>query len=393
MKKKANELAEQLQFPCPYCGKTIRLSEVLSHGMKEGLEKELEGRVKVREDELAKEARERAEKLVSMEMKALREDLAEKAKMLEEAEKTELCLRKERRAIESERRRLDLDVIKKVEGARKSIEEETAKRIQEEHDLRDAEKDKLLTEMRKQLSELKRKSEQGSIQVQGETLEARLEEILRNAFPGDEISPVVQGQKGCDVIQKVKTPSGQLCGVVVWEAKRTKNWKDEWIRKLKDDQLKVKADVAAMVTQSLPKEVERAFGFVDGVWVLEPGVVVGVATALRMGLIQAAVNKRALAGEAGKMSALSEYLCGPVFRGRVEALLESFVSLKEETDSERRAMERIWGRRVKTLERAIGNSAGFVGDLEGVLGRGLPGIKGLELKALAAGGEEVSEEK
>ncbi len=366
---------------CPYCKKGFKLADAVSDQLREKIEKEL-----------VEKARKKAEKDLSLQMKDLQEQLAEKDRRLEFAERTEISLRRERRNIEGERKRLHLDVMRKLDGERKNIQEETAKRIQEEHDLRDAEKDKLLTNMRKQLTELKRKSEQGSIQVQGETLEARLEEILRNAFPGDEISPVVQGQKGCDVIQKVKTPSGQLCGVVVWEAKRTKNWKDEWIRKLKDDQLKVKADVAALVTQSLPKEVERAFGFVEGVWVLEPGVVVGVATALRMGLIQAAVNKRALAGEAGKMSALAEYLCGPVFRGRVEALVESFVSLKEETDSERRAMERIWGRRVRALERAIQNSAGFVGDLEGVLGRGLPGIKGLELKQLAAVGEGTSKE-
>lgn len=367
---------------CPYCKRDFRLTDAVSGKLREKIEKEL-----------VDKTRERVKREVSLELTALREEVEEKTKRLEYAERTELSLRRERRNIEGERKRLHLDVIRKVEGERKRIEEETAKRIQEENDLKDAEKDKLLTDMRKQLTELKRKSEQGSVQVQGETLEARLEEVLRSAFAGDEIVTVPQGVKGADVLQKVKTPSGQLCGVVVWEAKRTKSWKDEWIRKLKDDQLTVKADVAALVTQVLPKEVVKAFSLVDGIWVLEPGVVVPVATALRMGLIQAAVNKRALAGEAGKMSALSEYLCGPVFRGRVEALVESFVSLKEETDSERRAMERIWGRRVKTLERAIQNSAGFVGDLEGVLGRGLPGIKGLELKQLAAGAGETPEEQ
>jgi hypothetical protein len=231
--------------------------------------------------------------------------------------------------------------------------------------------------MRKQIEDLKRRAEQGSQQSQGEVQELELEKEISQLFPVDNVKPVPKGLKGADVIQEVLTNSGNLCGIIIWESKRTKNWSDGWIAKLKNDQRTVKADIAVIVTQVLPKDI-RNFGFVDGVWVTNYISLQGLVIALRQKLTELAYTKALVMSKDKKADILFQYLTGPEFRQRVEAIIEAFSDMKTELDKEKRLYERSWAKREKHLQSVLLNTAGMYGDLQGMIGSSMQTIPALE---------------
>jgi len=381
-------MAEQY-ITCPNCGKKIQLTEAFTHQIEEKLRRELDAQVKEKEKELEekyekdrakleKQARKRAEEEVSTEIDDLKEQLNEKTKQVEEARKQELNLRKRQRELEEREANLKLEVERTLEKERKKIRDEATEKAAEEHRLKDREKDKQLEDMKKQIDELKRKAEQGSQQAQGEVLELELEDILKVNFPQDSIEPVPKGVKGADVLQGVYNSNGQLCGTIIWESKRTKTWSDGWLEKLREDQREARADEAAIVSVVLPKGLNH-IGNVDRVWVTDFSSAVGLATALRATLIQVAQARTALIGKSEKMELIYNYLSGPEFKQRIEAIVESFVAMQADLNAEKRSMEKVWAKREKQIQRVIDNTARMYGDLEGIIGASLPEIKVLEL--------------
>jgi hypothetical protein len=188
--------------------------------------------------------------------------------------------------------------------------------------------------MQRQIEELRRKAEQGSQQLQGEVQELELERLLWEQFPFDLIEAVPKGEFGGDVIQYVMNSAGLRWGAILWETKRTKNWSDGWLAKLREDQRAAKADIALIVSQALPKGL-NAFDLVDGVWVSEPRCAAAVAMALRESLIAIAKARIAGEGQQTKMEMVYQYLTGPRFRHRVEAIVEKFVEMQSDLDRER----------------------------------------------------------
>jgi len=209
----------------------------------------------------------------------LEKDAAEKDRKLQEARGNELQLRKEKRDLEIAKKNLELEVARKVDAERQHIREDALKEAAEQHRLKDAEKDHKLQEALKMNEELNRKLQQGSQQTQGEVLELDLEDVLRDCCRFDEILPVPKGVRGADVLQRVNSRSGVCCGLIIWEAKRTKNWSDTWISKLKGDQQEAKADIAVLVTDVLPKDID-CFGMRDRVWITVPRHVPSLVAAL-----------------------------------------------------------------------------------------------------------------
>lgn len=396
---------------CPHCGKRIQLTEAFTHDIEEKLRKEFDYEANRKEKEfekayaaqqkeydekldhekarLAKQAKKEAEESISTELADLKSELEKKSRQIKDAEKKELEFLKRERELEERERTIKLDTERTIAIERKKIWEEASSKAIEEHQFKDREKDQQLNDMRKQIEELKRKSEQGSQQAQGEALELELEELLRSTFRSDDVEPVSKGVKGGDVIHHVNSSSGGgSCGSILWEAKRTKAWSDSWIDKLKDDQRQAKCDLSVIVTSVLPKSINH-FGNLDGVWVTDFQSVVGLATALRVNLIQVYQARNALVGKNEKMEVIYKYLSGSEFRQRVEAIVESFVSMKEDLDTEKRAMEKSWSKREKQIERVIQNTAGMYGDLQGMFGASLLEIKILQLP----GGEDSDKDK
>jgi len=202
--------------------------------------------------------------------------------------------------------------------------------------------------------------------------------MLKEEFPFDNIEPVSSGIKGADVIQIVNTQSGKLCGKILWETKRTRSWSDKWLKKLKDDQREAKADIAVIVSEVLPAGLTH-FRQIGGIWVTSIASAHSLALALRVVLTQAAREKKLQAGKEEKMELVYNYLTGSEFRNRVEAIVESFVAMKEDLDREKRAMNKIWEKRGKQIERVVLNIGGMQGDIEGVSGMTLPKVEILEL--------------
>jgi len=181
--------------------------------------------------------------------------------------------------------------------------------------LKIAEREEQIAGMARQIAELKRRAEQGSQQLQGEVLELQLESLLRQKFPHDLIVPVAKGEFGGDALQRVIGPSGKTCGTILWETKRTKNWSDSWLPKLRADMRAAKAEVALIVSQTLPKEMEL-FDLIDGVWMAEPKCAIPVALSLRQGLIDVAAARQSQQGQLTKMELVYAYL--PLRRSATE---------------------------------------------------------------------------
>jgi hypothetical protein len=324
-----------------------------------------------------KQAAKDAEKKAALEMTALKEELETQAKDLEQARETELALRKRERDLEHQQQDLELTVARKLDDERNTIIAETQTRAAEGHRLKDAEKERQLTDMRRQIEDLKRKAEQGSQQLQGEAGEDQLETMLRAGFPCDDIAPVAQGIRGADLHQTVLDARGSKCGAILWECKNAKNWSDGWIAKLKDDQRTVRADAVILVTTSLPKGCTR-FTILDGVVVTDFTCAAAVAGLIRTHLLQLAQTRSADVNKDQKLELLYRYLSGIEFRQRVEAIVEAFERMREDLDQERRAAERQWAKRTKQIESVTFNISGMYGDLQGLVPT-LPSITRLEL--------------
>ena len=363
---------------CPDCGAVIELSEAISHDIEVRLKQQYENEIGKTKKAIEEKAKKEAQESLNIKIYDLNEQLEEKTKNLKEAQRQELELRKRQRELVEKEEKLELELSRKIDAERQKIIQKTSKEFEETHRLKDAEKDKQLDDMKKQIDELKRKSEQGSQQMQGEVLELELEESLKEEFPFDDIEPVAKGIKGGDIIQTVKTQSGRICGKILWETKRTKNWSDSWIQKLKDDQRDAKADLAILVSETLPKGFHH-FRLISGVWVTDILSAVSLALALRVVLIQVARERETQVGKKEKMELAYNYLTGQEFRNRVEAIVESFTAMKADLEAERRAMLKIWAKREKQIERVISNAAGMHGDLQEIAGSSLPTIKMLEL--------------
>jgi len=233
--------------------------------------------------------------------------------------------------------------------------------------------------MQQKIEELKQKADQGSQQLQGEVLELELENLLRTKFPFDTIEPVPKGEFGGDTLQRVISQSGVMSGTILWESKRTKNWSNGWLVKLREDQRTAKAEISVLVSQALPEGIET-FDVVDGVWVTHPRAILPVATILRHTLLQVSNARLISEGQQTKAEMVYQYLTGPRFRQRVEAIVEAFSSMQEDLDKERKAIMKQWAKRDEQIERVMGATVGMYGDLQGIAGKSLREIEGLELE-------------
>jgi hypothetical protein len=300
---------------------------------------------------------------------------------LGEAQKAQSELIKKQRELDDAKRELELTVEKRVHDSLQEVRNLAKKEAEDSLKLKVMEKDQTIISMQQKIEELKQKAEQGSQQLQGEVQEVELENLLRIKFPFDSIESVAKGEFGGDALQKVVSPSGQASGSILWESKRTRHWSDQWLVKLRDDQRAAKADLAVIVSQALPKGVD-SFDVIDGVWVTSPRAALPVATALRHTLLQVNMAKAVSVGQQTKTELVYQYLTGPGFRHRVEAIVEAFSSMQEDLDKERKVIMKQWAKRESQIDSVMQATVGMYGDLQGIAGKSLQEIQGLELPEL-----------
>jgi hypothetical protein len=315
------------------------------------------------------------------EINALQEVLKQNNAKLAEAQNAQAALIRKQRELDDAKRELELTIERRVQADLGAERDRAKKEAEDELKFKVMEKDQTITAMQRQIEDLKRRAEQGSQQLQGEVQELELEALLTAKFPRDTIQPVPKGEFGGDVLHRVIGPLNQLCGTILWETKRTKNWSDGWLPKLREDQRAAKADIAVIISQALPKEVET-FGFIDGVWVANPKVALPVAFSLRQNLIEVAAARQASEGQQTKMEMVYGYLTGPRFRQRVQAIVEAFSSMQEDLDREKKMITRQWAKREEQIDRVMQATVGMYGDLQGIAGKSLQEIEGLEFQGM-----------
>jgi hypothetical protein len=334
---------------CKNCGESIDVGEQLAHDIKESIVLEERKKAQSEVDDVRRKFTNDMGKLLD-EIKVLRE-------------KDEMR---------------DIEMKKKLLESEETIKNEARRKVEEEHQLKDVEKEKLINDLKKSLEEAQKKATQGSQQTQGETLELTLETKLKAEFPNDEISEVKKGVRGADLTQTVIDKLNRKCGSILWESKNAK-WSDTWIEKLKEDQRQAKADLAVLVSVNLPEGI-NTFNFIRGVWVCSWTSFVPLALALRFNLINIYFEKQNAVGVDEKMKVLYEYLTGNEFKHRVEGIVEAFGTLQDDIEREKRWFGAKWARQEKEIRKVIDHTHGMYGDLQGVTGRALPEIKSLEIE-------------
>lgn len=368
--------------------KAVRQQQKEVSEAKKAIDDQVEKQLKTERTVIAAEETQKAKRAAAIELEAkskelldLQEVLNERDEKLREAQKAQVDLLRKQRELDDAKRELELTVEKRVQTSVEAVRQKAKMEAEEGLKLKVSEKEEQISSMQRQIEELKRKAEQGSQQLQGEVLELELETTLRTKFPLDSIEPVAKGEYGGDVLQRVVGPMGQVCGAILWESKRTKNWSDGWLAKLRSDQRAAKAEIAVLVSNALPKDVDT-FGHIDGVWITEPRYGIPLVIALRQSLIEIANTRQAQEGQDTKMELVYQYLTGPKFRHRVEAIVEKFSDMQADLERERKAMTRSWAKREAQIEGVIESTVGMYGDLQGIAGRALQEIEGLEMPLL-----------
>ena len=366
----------------------IREKEEALSKAKEAIDEQVAEKVKLERAQIVTEEAKKARLAVatdleqkSTELEDLKNALNQQGEKLAEAQKAQVELIRKQRELDDAKREMELTIEKRIQEKLDTTREQARKEAEEQLKLKVMEKEQTISSMQKQIEELKRKAEQGSQQLQGEVQELELESLLKAKFPHDSIMPVPKGEHGGDVLQCVVGPMGLACGTIIWESKRTKNWSDGWLAKLREDQRMAKAEIAVIVSQTLPKEIET-FDLVDGVWVTHPRAALPVALSLRQSLIEIAAARQASEGQQTKMELVYQYLTGPRFRQRVQAIVEAFSSMQEDLDKEKKVITKQWAKRDEQIDRVMQATVGMYGDLQGIAGKTLQEIEGLEFKAL-----------
>lgn len=349
------------KIKCIYCGKEFEITEAL----REHIKSQEFSKIKKGYEEEKSKLKERVEK----------------------AEENELQVRKQKDLLEEEKRSFELEKQRQIDAERKKIRESAYKEADDIHQLREKEDKLTIDRLKKQIEEARRTASQGSQQTQGEVLELEIEDVLREVFPLDEIVPVEKGITGADVKQIVKSPSGKtICGMILWESKRTKSWTDSWIPKLKDDTRKVGADISALISQVLPDSIKEGMRQIDGVWVCNRQLFIPLAMLLREILTKVSFQKMTQAHQGKKSDLIYEYTTSNQFVQQFEAIVEAYREMKEQVNEERAAFEKRWRQREAQLQRILLAAANVYGTIQGLAGSStMPPLKGLELPELESG--------
>ena len=328
--------------------------------------------------ELRKEEAEKASEKIALKMDALEKDAQQKRVLVLELQKKEVEFLQEKKILEEERERREVELQKKLLEEQNEIEQKARLKERESFELKEKEYKKKLEDQLKLVEEMKRKSEQGSMQLQGEVQELAIEEWLKSQFPLDEIKEIKKGLRGGDCIQIVNTRTRTNCGKIYFESKRTQNFGGDWIEKFKQDMRSKNIDVGVIVTKAMPKDMSR-MGLKNGVWVCTFEEFKGLSVALREGCVKVASTLALQENKGDKMDMLYNYLTGKEFKMQIEAIVEGFTALKDGIDKEKRAMQSIWKQREKQLEKVLLSTTGFYGAIKGIAGNALPTVDYFEL--------------
>jgi hypothetical protein len=380
-----------LTITCPHCKRSFALDEGILQpiraDIRTSVEADYEARTKQAVDLARAQAEQQSKVQVEQQTAALKKQVEDAAAAAQLARQNEKAALEAQSRLKQEKDELDLQYMRKYQADLEKVRSEVTAR----QDLVVKAKEQTIEGLKKQIEELQKKAELGSQQAQGEALEATIKERLERAFPGDAIEDVPTGTRGADVVQKVNSRFGRCCGTIIWESKQTKAWVGDWVAKLKKNQREAGAEVAVIASTALPEGVD-GFKEMDGIWVTSWPLAIQLASALRYALVELDRSKVAVQGQSQKMEMLYGYLVSPQFRQRIQDIVEAFSELDDEITKEKRAMERIWARREKLIERVKNGTTRMYGELEGIMGSEIPALPALEMPYTLGEGTEADDE-
>ncbi len=416
------------QIKCPNCGTSIDVQDILAHQLEDEIQQkyqhqlaeekkkfdaEFEGLNKAKEqfEQKKKQENELFQERLDKQLKEDRKGIEEKLKLKFQEEQAEQfnALQKElneksEQVKELGLARIEVERLKREKSELKEIAEAEAqknlnetliaekekirKQEEDKNELRFKELQKQLEDQRKLTEEMKRKQEQGSMQLQGEIQELAIEEWLAGKFPLDSIEEIKKGARGGDCIQIVNTRTHQNCGTIYYESKRTKDFQASWIEKFKADIREKGANIGVLVTEVMPSDMDR-MGLKDGIWICNYEEFKGLCTVLRDSIIQINLAISSQENKGDKMHMLYDYLTGNTFRLQVEAIVEGFTQMKADLESEKRAMQSIWKKREKQIEKVTVNTIDMHSSIKGIAGNAIKAVRLLELPDVESETEEV----
>lgn len=423
-------MAEQSSIQCPNCGENIDVNDILKHQLEDSIRKEFQQKAasqakelelkneqfekakadfeakKKQENELFAERLERekktAEKEIGEKLKAkleeenkdrmllMEKELSEKSEKLRELNKMTGEIAKLQREKLEMKEAIEAEAQKQLNATLVLERDKIRKQEEEKNELKIKEYQKQSDDQKKLIEEMKRKQEQGSMQLQGEVMELAIEEWLANNFPLDTIDEIKKGANGADCLQIVNTRELQNCGSIYYESKRTKAFQPSWIEKFKNDIRTKRANIGVLVTEVMPNGMER-MGMRDGIWICTYEEFKGLTAVLRQSLIQVSQAVQAQENKGDKMSMLYDFLTSNEFRLQIEGIVEGFTQMQSDLDSEKRAMQRIWKQREKQIEKVVHNTLGMYGSIRGIAGNAVQTVRALELDFVEGDDEDSKE--
>jgi len=407
------------QIKCPNCGTAIDVQDILAHQLEDEIKQKYQTQLaeekkkytaefdslnKAKEefeqkkkqenalfqdrlDKQLKEERKVIEERLKLRIKeeqhdqidALQKELNEKSDQVKELNRTKAEIEKLKREKSELKEIAEAEAQKGLNETLAAEKEKIRKQEEDRNELRFKELQKQLEDQRKLTEEMKRKQEQGSMQLQGEVQELAIEEWLTAQFPLDSIDEIKKGARGGDCVQTVNTRTLQNCGTIYYESKRTKDFQPSWIEKFKAD-IRVKgANIGVLVTEVMPADMDR-MGLKDGVWICNYDEFKGLCAVLRESIIQISMAVSSQENKGDKMHMLYDYLTGNTFRLQVEAIVEGFTQMRADLESEKRAMQSIWKKREKQIEKVTVNTIDMHASIKGIAGNAIQPVTLLELE-------------
>lgn len=371
LEKEYNEKKENLK-------KEREIIEREKENIQKRIEKEVNEKISEEKKEMEKKLKKQIEDSFQEQIKILNDELSEKTNKIKELNRTKAEIERLKREKDELKDKITLELEKKYTEQINEEKRKIEKNEQEKNYLVLKEKEKIIEDLKKQLEEAQRKAEQGSVQLQGEVQELEIENLLKETFFEDKIEPIKKGERGADILQTV-IENGFEIGRIYYESKRTKNFKKEWIKKFKEDNLEKKADILVLVTEVFP-EGQKSFFNQDGVWICSLKELKGVAFVLRFMLIQVYYQKKIQTGKKEKSEIVYEYLTSVEFKNQFESIVAGFLELQKGYNEEKNKIQKIWKEREKQLEKILSSTIGIYGSLKGYIGSSMKEIKQLEFE-------------
>lgn len=328
--------------------------------------------------ELEKNIKQKLQNEQSLSIKKLQDEILEKTEQVKELHVAKIQMEQLKRELNEATQKVTLKLEQEYNAKFDIQTQKLAKTLQEQNEFKLKQKDEQISQIKRQLEDAKRKTEQVSMQVQGEVGENIIEQYLKQAYVLDEIIEIKKGQRGGDCLQIINTKYMYECGKIYYESKITKDFQPSWIEKFKADILEKKADIGILVTQSMPKNMEK-FGLYEGVWVCGFDEFKALSMILRENLIQIAQIQKSKENKTDKMSLLYSYLTSNEFKMQIQAIIEGFTTMQNDLESEKRAMQRIWKQREKQITKVIENTTNMYASIKAIAGNAIAKIDMLEL--------------